>query len=206
MSAAPPRGGLTQALGAMRKIPTLLVAFLIASCGGEERQPIQKPQASEQPISQLRPPPPPLPPLPGSSFKPIAETQALDLAKRKGAGDCSDLRRIQGLPIKKQFGFDPHYDRIMVHIDSYEQCLLQATSSTTATQVEASYPGVSIETVGDLAFVLLVDGEKVKWGECSPTEVIEQENKAGSFAFYSWLKQAGSREQWHDCLIRRHGT
>lgn len=108
--------------------------------------------------------------------------------------------------MKKQFGFDPYYDRIMIHIDAYEPCLLQATASTSATPVEPSYPGVSIETIGDLAFALLVDGGKVRWNECTPRDVIEQGRMAGSTAFHAWLKTPGARERWHDCLVRRHGA
>jgi len=106
----------------------------------------------------------------------------------------------------EQLGFDPYYDRIMVHIDSYESCLFEATASTAETRVVASYPGVQIKTVGDIAFVLLGDGKKVSWNECTPAEIVEQEKQIGSFAFYAWLNKPGSRKQWHDCLIRNHGT
>jgi hypothetical protein len=197
----------------MRKIPArlvlLILVLLFAACGSEhERQGIDTSKTARQPTpSPLpAPPPPPLPPLPGSSFQPIPEAQAIAAAKRMGAGDCSDLQRIQALPMKKQYGFDPYYDRIMIHLDAYEPCLLQATASTRATPAETSYPGVSIETIGDLAFALLVDGEKVRWSECTPNEVIVQEREAGSSAFYAWLKTPGAREQWHDCLVRKHGA
>lgn len=107
--------------------------------------------------------------------------------------------------MKGEFGFDPYYDRILVHINAYAQCLLEATSDTTPTRVEASYPGVSIETIGDLAFALLVDAGKIEWGECTPGDVVKQEQRDGALAFYAWLKQPGMRKQWHDCLVRRHG-
>lgn len=182
----------------------LLLSFaLLAACGADRpHQAIEPARASER----SDPVPPPLPPLPGSSFRPIPKAQALDAARRMGPGDCSDLQKIQALPMKTQFGFDPYCDRIMVHLDAYAQCLLQATSDTTETDVEASYPGVSIETVGDLAFALLVDGGKVEWGDCTPIEVLEKEKREGAVAFYAWLKQPGARKQWHDCLVRKHGA
>jgi hypothetical protein len=188
----------------MRNTLVLIAVLLLASCEGQEERPIS--QAEEVQERPKAPSPPPLPPLPGSNFKPIPEAEALEAAKRAGVGDCSDLQKIQGLPLKKQYGFDPYFDKIMVHIDSYQQCLLTATSSTAATRVVASYPGVQIKTVGDLAFVLLVNGEKVEWDDCTPADVLEQEKQYGSSAFYSWLNQPGSREKWHECLVSRHGT
>jgi len=189
----------------MRKIFALLLVLVLASCGEHNR--LQTSQASHPTQRAKTPPaPPPLPPLPGSSFKPIPETQALAAAKQMGPGDCGDLQKIQGLPLKGQHGFDPYYDRIIVHIDSYEQCLLQATSSAATTPVVASYPGVQISSVGDLAFILLVDGGKVSWGECTPADVVEQEKQKGAFAFYTWLNQPGIRKRWHDCLVHGHGT
>lgn len=190
----------------MSNILALAVVLLVlAACGKQEAPQVHQEQRAEA-RKEAPPPPPPLPPLPGSNFKPVPEAIALAAAKRMGAGDCSDLQKIQGLPLKGQHGFDPYYDRIVVHIDSYENCLLKATSSTTPTRVVPSYPGAELKSLGDLAFTLLLDGGKVAWGDCTPPEVIEQEKQAGSFAFYAWLRRPGSRGKWHDCLIRKHGT
>ncbi len=184
------------------KTMLLLSAALLASCGGDSAHPAM--EAAQAP-AHAKPAPPPLPPLPGSDVQPIPEARALEAARRMGPGDCSDLQKIQGLPMKREFGLDPYYDRIMVHADAYAPCLLRATSDTTATDVVVSYPGVSIETVGDLAFVLLVRGGKVEWGDCTPIEIREKQKHKGAAAFYAWLKQPGTREQWHDCLVRKHG-
>jgi hypothetical protein len=189
----------------MTKVFSILFVMFLVSCGSRENSQIHTPQP-EQKKTHYPPVPPPLPPLPGSNFKPIPEAQALEIAKRIGPGDCSDLERIQGLPYPKQYGFDPYYDRIIVHIDSYEQCLLRATANSSLTRVVASYPGEPIKTVGDLAYVLLSHSNKVSGRRCTPQSVIELERQKGASAFYSWLSEPGSREKWHKCLVRKHGT
>ena len=205
---------IDEILSAMKKISVVLVAVFLSSCSNHEGKqseqagkPVLQQKAMEAPSSQqtYKPPPPPSSiPLPGSSFQPIPAEKALEIARQMGPGDCSDLQKIQGLPMAEQHGLDPYYDRIMVHINSYERCLLEATADTTPTRVVASYPGVQIDNVGDLAFVLLGDGGKVSWDECTPANVVEEEKEKGSPAFYAWLDQAGMRKKWHACLMRKH--
>ncbi len=190
---------LRMRFAAMKTLLLLSVAWL-ASCGGDSAYPAM--DAAQAP-AHAKPAPPPLP---GSDVQPVPEAQALQAARRMGPGSCDDLRKIRGLPMKTQFGFDPYYDRIMAHADAYAPCLLRATADTTATDVVVSNPGVSIETIGDLAFVLLVRGGKVAWGDCTPVAIREKEKSEGAAAFYAWLKQPGAREQWHDCLVRAHGA
>jgi hypothetical protein len=186
----------------------LLLSFVaLAACGGPRESAAAASAARSAPIPKKvepHPAPPPLGPLPGSTFKPIPEIQALSDAGRMGPGDCGDLERMQGLPIMGQHGFDPYYDRIMVHIAAYKQCLLEKTGSTEPTHITPSYPGVRIRNKGDLAHILLLDGRAIAWGDCVPEHVIEQE-KHGKIAFDIWIEEPSSRKQWHQCLLRKHG-
>lgn len=198
----------------MKKISVVLLAVFLSSCSTHEGKQseqagktVLQQKAMEAPSSQQthKPPPPPSSvPLPGSSFQPIPAEKALEIARQMGPGDCSDLQKIQGLPMAEQHGLDPYYDRITVHINSYERCLLEATADITPIRIVESYPGPQIENVSDLAFILLNDGGKVSWDECTPANVVEQERQKGSPAFYKWLKRPGMREKWHDCLMRKH--
>lgn len=191
----------------MNKTCLLLSSVVLVACGGPTESATTASLATPTPIPkqvESPPAPPPLGPLPGSTFKPIPVTQALSNAGRMGPGDCSDLDRMQGLPIMGQHGFDPYYDRIMVHIAAYKQCLLEMTGSTESTHIAPSYPGVRIRNKGDLAHILLLDGRAIAWNDCVPEHVIEQE-KRGKIAFDRWIEKPDSRRQWHRCLLRKHG-
>lgn len=191
----------------MNKACLLLSSVVLAACWG----PPESTAIASAPISapipkkvEQHPAPPPLGPLPGSTFKPIPKAQALSNARHMGPGDCGDLDRMQGLPMMGQHGFDPYYDRIMVHIQAYKQCLLEMTGSTAQTHVTPSYPGVRVRNKGDLAHILLLDGRAIAWHDCVPDQVIEQE-KRGKITFDTWIEKPGSRELWHQCLLRKHG-
>ena len=136
--------------------------------------------------------PPPTPPSQDESY-----AKALSL----GAGDCSDLKRIELYPFKGGvLGEDPYYDRIFVHIEAYRSCLIAAISDRTPVKGITFGPNIVPGTIGDLAYALLVDSGQAQWGICVPNEVTD--STIGAASFYSWLEESTNRVDWEACILR----
>jgi hypothetical protein len=149
--------------------------------------------------------PPPVRSLPGSSYVRVPAEQALRQARQMGPGTCEDLQKIEGLPGPGQYGWDPYFDRIMVHFPKYRACLVEATADARPAHV-TGVPGLLPRSIGDLAHVLLVYGGALSWDACFPKAVLRHIGVTYETSEYAWLAVPSHRRQWHKCVVRKGGT
>ena len=176
-------------------ITTLLLVTLAAGCDKEGSAPTTA--AAPPPGASV---PPPAPPPPSSPNEAAARAAAL----AKGPGTCEeDLVALRWLPIKKTLGYDPHYDRMLLHPQAYRTCLVAMVRDRTPITDPSMGPKSGTYDLGNLAYDMLSELGHIEYGECLPAEVLRPHGS--KYDVHEWLADKNHRRQVHRCLGKKLG-
>jgi hypothetical protein len=160
------------------------LALALAGCtDSEPRGGVQSPPTTVTAVSPPPPPAPPAPPVPA----PLPDYTGTP---------CAVLPAIENPPtmVGKPVA-DPAYAALEASGEEAIPCLVLALSDPRPLDHPQSLPGTKTDfTVGDLAFFLLVDFERVDFVRALPPEVAARIPARGAFAYFDWIVQPGSRE------------
>ena len=137
-----------------------------------------------------------------SSSNGTLQQQAANPTPSEVASPCENLKNIKILPHKDEAVDDPAYNALLNAGDKATPCLISKITDTTEMVDPRQAPKVQGVRVGDVAYFLLVEFNKLDFVELLPLDVKEKYARDGVYGYFELIDEGNNRQELQDAAYK----